>query len=53
MLWVLVVVLLVGEGKKLSFRRRPKQDSAALATLAFDEEGATKFVCGVSLSDAL
>lgn len=38
-----MVVLLVGEGKKLSFRGRPEQPqvSVALATLAFDEEGAT------------
>ena len=47
-------MLLVGEGKKLSFRERPKQDSdsVALATLAFDEEGTTKSVCAVLLSGA-
>lgn len=52
MLVVLVVVLLVGEGEKLSFRGRPKQTSeaVALATLAFDEEGTTKSVCAVLLS---
>jgi len=52
---VFVVVLLVGEGKKLSSRGRPKQrqDSVALATLAFDEEGATKSVCGTLLSGML
>jgi hypothetical protein len=56
MLPVFVVVLLVGEGKKLSFRGRPKQrqdSSVALATLAFDEEGATKSVCGTLLSGTL
>ena len=46
MLRVFVMVLLRGEGKKLSFRR-PKQDSVALA---FGEEGATKSLCGVLLS---
>ena len=53
MLGVLVVVLLVGEGKKLSFRGPPKQDSVALATLVFDEEGAIKSVCGGLLSGAM
>lgn len=57
MLRVLMVVLLVGEGEKLSFRGRPKQlerqDSEALATLGFSEEGATKSVCGRLLSGTL
>ena len=43
---VVAIVLLRGEGKKLSFRR-PKQDSVALA---FGEEGATKSLYGVLLS---
>jgi hypothetical protein len=38
-------------GKKLSFRGQTKQqDSVALATLAFDEEGTTEPVCGELLS---
>lgn len=45
---MLVVVLLAGEAKKLSFRGRPKQDSDSVA-LAFDEEGTTKSVCAVLL----
>jgi hypothetical protein len=53
MLRVLVVVLLVGEGEKLSFRGRPKHDPVALAKLAFDEEGAIKSVCGGLLSGAM
>ena len=53
MLRVLVVVLLVGEGKKLSFRGPPKQDPVALAKLAFDGEGTTKSVSGGLLSGAL
>jgi hypothetical protein len=45
MLRVFMVVFLLGEGEKLSFKR-PKQDSVALA---FGEEGATKSLPGVLL----